>query len=131
MITIAPFFKNFFFGISTVSIGTVLVVLILAQTPEAHSAVLPYFGGNQVSVVPCTCSGGTTINLLDYGTNTIIPLIYQPGVSKLYLNQNIYGTFLLGSYTPGGGSCWMAGSPCWIYPTGGIMNSAPGTGTSL
>jgi len=131
MKTLLSFLKNLFVALPIVGVGVVSMLFIIERTPSAQSAVLPYYGGMRTAVIPCACSGNSAIILLDYSTNAPLTLVYQEGVSKLFLNQNIYGTYLLGSYTPGGGSCWMAGSPCWMYPTDGIMDSAPGAGTSL
>lgn len=89
------------------------------------------FGGLNTVFIPCTCSGGFLLYIFDYKTNTVLPLVYQAGVSFLYEYYNIFGRYLLGSYIPGAGQCLIyAGTSCTTVPSVGMLGFQPGTGTS-
>lgn len=90
-----------------------------------------YFGGKVISSVPCPCSDNTLVIIQDLVTKSPLPLIYQPGISKLYSQYNLFtpGNNVVGSYTPGLGIC-LAGGICALVPTAGTINSLPGVGTS-
>lgn len=92
-----------------------------------------YFGGRILSTITCTCTSNTLVYVQDTVTNSSLPLIYQPGVTRLYSNYNVFttGVQLLGSYTPGAGQCQIyVGTSCTSVNSRGMMNSIPGVGTS-
>ena len=113
-----------------------VMALPVAKTPRQAEAQLitgeiPY-GGHQIFWFPCTCSGNTLHVIFDYRTLRPLSLVYQPGLSVLYLYYNVFGTYLLGSYQPFTGGCFMyVGISCVPYPSEGLMGNRPGTGTSL
>lgn len=90
------------------------------------------FAGPQLFSLTCTCSG--TLLIFVYDLYSMMPkaLVYQPGVSVIYSNFNIYGQYLLGTYMPGAGYCTMA-TPigCPSISNDGMLGFLPGTGTSL
>ena len=99
----------------------------LAQTASSET---PY-GGMRSYTLTCTCSGNSLLYIMDYRTNNILSLIYQPGASILYSYYNTYGTYLLGSYSAAGSSCQIyVGEDCTEISNEGQMGSQPGTGTS-
>ena len=88
-----------------------------------------YFGGMKVMSLVCTCSGNQLIYINDYTGGGSLALIYD-GSARLYSNSNIYGTYLLGSYSSGG-ECQMIAYPdCYTITSDGSFDSNPGTGTS-
>lgn len=90
------------------------------------------FAGPQLFSLTCTCSG--TLLIFVYDLYSMMPkaLVYQPGVSVIYSNFDIYGQYLLGTYLPGAGYCTIA-TPigCPNISNDGMMGFLPGTGTSL
>lgn len=96
------------------------------------SAEIPY-GGSNTFLAECTCSVPNTWQFIyDYKTLRPLFLIYQPGASVLFEYFDIFGTFFLGSYQPGGGTCKMyVGEDCIDVYKDGLMGSQPGTGTSI
>lgn len=111
---------------------TILLVLSFG-TPQISSALATPFGGRIVSMHECFCSGGWMIYVLDAGTKTTIPILFQFGQSSLKANWNIftYGVNVLGTYTPSG-SCTMATTYCEVTITAtGTVSTLPGIGTSL
>jgi hypothetical protein len=58
-----------------------------------------------------------------------LALVYD-GSSKLYSNNNIYGTYLLGSYSNGGQCQYYVVEDCVDMNSDGKFDSNPGTGTS-
>ena len=120
---------------SILVITTLLSVGINAYQQKTYAqgsiAETPY-GGQNLFQITCTCSANTLIYILDYTTSNTLALVYQPGASTLYESQNIYGTYLLGTYQEGGGICEIVVGPtCVELTSDGQMGSAPGTGTSL
>ncbi len=121
-----------------------LVLAVLSFVPftpfPAHNtalAQLPFgpeipFGGANSFAIFCTCSANFLLPIFDYATIRPLLLVYQPGVSRLYLYYNIYGRFLLGSYAPVGSQCLMyVGTGCVRISSNGMLGFLPGTGTSL
>jgi hypothetical protein len=106
-----------------------------ALTDKALDAVtgagsVTTFGGHFLSVIPCTCSFNLLTTVFDYKTNSVLPLIYQPGVSKL-LSGTPVGFNQLGTYSPGGVCLQYAGFGCYGMPAVGISGGLPpGYGTS-
>ncbi len=88
-----------------------------------------YFGGMRTSALSCTCSGNMLIYINTYGNGGGVLALTYDGSGRLFSNNNIYGTYLLGSYTPGG-NCLMTGDPCTTVTSDGRFDSMPGTGTS-
>lgn len=89
------------------------------------------FGGMHVLAIQCTCGQNTLHYILDYRTNNLLALIYQPGSSILYSNYNLYGTYELGTYSQVTQSCQIeAGEDCVELQSDGDLGHSPGTGTS-
>lgn len=104
------------------------VVSSMTIRPEQVRAAT-YFGGMKTAMLSCTCSGNTLIYINNYATGSQLALIYD-GSGRLFSNNNIFGTYLLGSYSPGG-SCRVGAEPyCDTVNADGRFNSMPGTGTS-
>lgn len=77
------------------------------------------FGGIIKYAMPCPCTANWVLFILDK-RGAIIPLIYEPGVSLLYMMYQprpIVNT--LGSFVPGG-VCG-TGAKCIPYPTIGTI----------
>jgi len=115
------------------STGSSLLSGTGTSTASATVGASLYFGGRVTAVLPCLCSGTTLVTIFDYVTNTNLPLVYQPGFTKLYSGYNLFtpGVNVLGSYTPGTGVCLIPGTPCPIIPSVGAINSLPGVGTGF
>ncbi len=108
-----------------VIVMTSVVVLTVPRTVRAAGL---YFGGMHTVSLTCTCSGNTLMYINNYAGGSLA-LIYD-GSGRLYANNNIYGTYLLGSYSPGG-QCQMIAYPdCITIQSDGKFDSNPGTGTS-
>ncbi len=89
-----------------------------------------YFGGMKTMTLICTCSGNQLIYINNYAGGGSLALLYN-GSGRLFSNNNIYGTYLLGSYSSGGGECKMISYPeCYSVSSDGSFDSNPGTGTS-
>jgi hypothetical protein len=74
-------------------------------------AVTP-FGGQTTSMVNCTCSFNILLYVKDV-RGTVLPLIYQPGVTVLYQGYRpTSGVNVLGNYTSGGQCLIYAGTSC-------------------
>src|SRR3990172_7768667 len=98
-------------AISIVGLGLVVAVAVTFLPPHDYlralaqtSSEIPY-GGMRSYTLTCTCSGNSLLYIMDYRTNSILTLIYQAGASILYSNYNIYGTYLLGTYSSTANSC--------------------------
>ncbi len=104
------------------------VVSLMTMQPEQVRAAT-YFGGMRTAMLSCTCSGNTVIYVNNYATGSQLALIYD-GSGRIFANNNIFGTYLLGSYTTGG-SCRVGVEPyCESVNVDGRFDSNPGTGTS-
>jgi hypothetical protein len=88
-----------------------------------------YFGGMKTGTFTCTCTANQLIYIQDYATNSVLALVYD-GSAKLYSNNNIYGTYLLGSYSSGGQCQYYVEADCVDMNSDGKFDSNPGTGTS-
>jgi hypothetical protein len=88
-----------------------------------------YFGGMKTATFMCTCTGNQLIYIQDYASNGVLALLYD-GSARLYSNNNIYGTYLLGSYSSGGQCEYLVGEDCVEMSSDGKFDSNPGTGTS-
>lgn len=106
-----------------------LIVFSFSKPYEATAIGSQYFGGMKTATFQCTCSGNQLIYVQDYASNKVLALVYDKSV-KLFSNNNIYGTYLLGSYSSGGQCKYQAGEECVEMKSDGKLNSNPGTGTS-
>lgn len=103
--------------------------MVLLFLPIAQAKAVSYFGGMRLMTLSCTCTNNQLIYIRNYAKGGVLALVYD-GTSKLYSNSNIYGTYLLGSYGPGG-ECQVGAVPdCVTIQSDGKFNSSPGTGTS-
>lgn len=101
--------------------------LMAISSKEVRAAT--YFGGMRTAMLSCTCSGNTLIYINNYAGGGQLALIYD-GSGRLFANNNVFGTYLLGSYSPGG-SCRVGAEPyCEDVNVDGRFDSNPGTGTS-
>lgn len=105
----------------------VVVSLMTISSKEVRAAT--YFGGMRTAMLSCTCSGNMVIYVNNYASGGQLALVYD-GSGRLFANNNIFGTYLLGSYSPGG-SCRIGVEPyCEDVNVDGRFDSNPGTGTS-
>ncbi len=92
------------------------------------------FGGLMVFSLMCTCSDdGSSINFLDdYKTSQVLKLLYKPGQSKIFSNNEItmMMTYELGTYSQGDTCSIRAGQYCIDIQADGNYGKQPGTGTS-
>ena len=114
----------------------ILVSIILFSAtilPSISYAQVP-FGGFEVSVFPCTCTG----QFLHYFAPLFLgpvpttgALTYPMGATTAFLFGMLHpGAWALGLYTPGVQSCWVwAGKFCFPLPS--LSAITPFTGTSL
>ena len=111
-----------------------LILFVIAASPLAASAQSTSserpFGGMHLFAMQCTCGSESLHYILDYTSNTVLALLFPPG-TKLFSNNNVYATYQLGTYTPGGQSCWVEAEDCIELNADGTYGSQPGTGTSL
>ncbi len=121
-------------------IGLVLPLsLAFAQTSGvsggAGMASETSFGGLMMFSLMCSCSNdGSSINFLDdYKTNSMLKLLYKPGQSIIFSNNNITQmmTYELGSYSQGGTCSVRVGQYCVDISADGTYGKQPGTGTSF
>lgn len=88
-----------------------------------------YFGGMKTMTFMCTCTGNQLIYINNYAGGGTLALVYD-GSARLFQNNNIYGTYLLGSYSSGGSCQYYVGEDCVDMDSDGSFDSNPGTGTS-
>lgn len=90
------------------------------------------YGGQVQSTFTCTCGSSTLITIDDYATGGPKDLIYTPGSSRIFDNNNVMniGGYLLGSYSQSGSCQYYVGESCEEKESDGSMDSQPGTGTS-
>jgi hypothetical protein len=102
----------------------VAFLILLVGTMTAYSIAVPRaiagpgqpFGGQIYNIFPCTCSGNVEVFFNDLTISPPIPpgipLLYQPGVTITcpYYNQTLIGSYILGTWVPGG-QC-LTGSLC-------------------
>lgn len=96
---------------------------------RATRADASYFGGMKTGTFMCTCTGNQLIYINDYAGGGSLALVYD-GSARLFQNNNIYGTYLLGSYSSGGNCQYYVGEDCVDMSSDGSFDSNPGTGTS-
>lgn len=97
---------------------------------QATTGEIPY-GGQRVYTLTCDCSGNLLLYIYDYRTKSLLTLLYQYGASILYSYYNVYGTYLLGTYTSSGNTCQIyVGEGCVVISSQGQLGNRPGTGTS-
>ena len=109
---------------------TMIVATTFGLYPKSVFAYGQYFGGMKTATFTCSCSGNTLIYISNYaGKGGSLALVYD-GSAKLYNNHNIYGTYLMGSYSPGGQCTYYVGEDCVEMQSDGRFDSNPGTGTS-
>lgn len=115
------------FTISITTLGFAIALVVITQIPRVYAA--QYFGGMRTATLTCTCSGNVLVYVNDYKSNRVLALSYN-GTGRLFATGNIFGTYLLGSYTPGG-VCKVGVPPyCTDLTVDGTFDSSPGTGTS-
>lgn len=104
----------------------------VAAFPSLSYAQSP-FGGLEVAMIPCTCSGVALHFFAPLYLGTAVPIygyFAAPYTPTLYANYSLHpGAWALGFYTPGAQSCMMIAYPsCILYPSLGFIT--PRTGTS-
>lgn len=115
--------------ICIISLGIAGILGFIRPTPRAHAA--QYFGGIRTGMLACTCSGNMLIYINNYVNGGGSLALSYNGSGRLFSNGNIFGTYLLGSYSPGG-ICRIGIQPyCTTVRVDGSFDSSPGTGTSL
>lgn len=118
--------------IKNISISVLLASFAFIMTVSgfrATKADASYFGGMKTMTFMCTCTGNQLIYIQDYAGSGVLALVYD-GSARLYSNNNIYGTYLLGSYSSGGNCQYLVGEECVEMKSDGSFDSNPGTGTS-
>lgn len=121
--------KNKFKKIFSILGVTIALLAMLSFRVSFSNASGRYFGGMRVFSLTCTCSGNTLVYINDYASGGELALTYD-GSGRLYSNNNIYGTYLMGSYSPGGNCQMYVGEDCIEINSDGSFDSSPGTGTS-
>lgn len=93
------------------------------------ASVLLNFGGRSTAMTTCTCSLNFLIYVQDV-RGTVLPLIYQPGATVLYMQYApTSGVWMLGNYVTGGTCLIYSGNSC---VTGGTpVGTMSQLGTSL
>ncbi|HSE56800.1 MAG TPA: hypothetical protein VLB02_01810 [Candidatus Paceibacterota bacterium] len=115
-----------------VLLGVLLVAAIILtfQVQRIKAFGGNFYAGRRTGSLSCTCTNNTLIYIQDVVSNTSLALIYDSS-TKLYANNNIYGTYLMGSYSSGGQCEQYVGEECEEVKSDGTMDSNPGTGTSF
>lgn len=120
---------------STIAIPSSVFAQTEAVTGTVQAVVLPPFGGPILGVVNCTCSGNLLITIFDFRTKLTIPVIFQPGISRLnsWFNITTPSIMTLGTYAYGGQCLIYSGTSCSSVPSVGTITGFPfsGVGTSL
>lgn len=100
-------------GAGAIGISSLLGGGGAAAGGAAASAAKPLpFGGVSTAMVTCTCSGNLLIYVQDV-RGPVLPLIYQPGATMLYMQyQPRSGVNMLGQYVPGGVCTIYVGTAC-------------------
>src|SRR3989344_7487047 len=106
----------------------VLSFIPLASWPQSRTAFAQTplgperpFGGMNVFNLICACSANVLVYVIDYAGKQLLPLVYQPGVSRLYLNLNIFGRFFVGSYNIGSQCLIFIVKGCAVIPSRGMF----------
>ncbi|MBU3669011.1 MAG: peptidoglycan-binding protein [Candidatus Taylorbacteria bacterium] len=96
--------------------------------------MVDYFGGTITRTTFCSCSGKTLITVDDYATNNQVTMMYDPTISKLNMNFNIWstGAYVIGGFMSGGGECQVYnGESCDTQGTAQYtIDNVRGIGTS-
>ncbi len=108
---------------------SIAILALLSFRVSQLDASGQYFGGMRVMALTCTCSANTLIYINNYMGGGTLALVYN-GSGRLFSNNNIYGTYLLGSYSSGGNCQIYVGEDCIEVNSDGSFDSNPGTGTS-
>jgi hypothetical protein len=135
-------------NIKKIFLTSLLASILFAGPVSVYASVLPYFGGFDVAMIPCTCSGGAAIfwhlfaplyySLLPAPTIAGSPLIPLPAgaltalsTPTLFSNYVIHpGIWAEGTQIPGTQACFIGVPPaCILLPSIGFIT--PFTGTSL
>lgn len=126
-------FKIKKFRIVTVLISIHLLVSVMLVN-KVQAAGLP-FGGLEVFMLPCTCTGGAfqwhVFAPLFLGGAPTVGALAAPSTPLTYMYYYLkIKSWALGFYTPGAGSvCLFGVTPyCWVLPNEGLI--LPNTGTS-
>jgi hypothetical protein len=112
-----------------------LCLLFLFLSIPVSSYAQVKFGGRATFRIPCSCTGGaySAFFFSPLYLNSAVPtsgFITVPTTGTNYPSYFLsVGRWALGSYTPGTQVCLMTGTPCFVYPTIGVMGRA--TGISL
>jgi len=122
--------QTLFSGAFSIVLSCIAFAVAILLQPRPLEAAGKYFGGRYSGQFNCSCSGSTLIYIQDYKSNSQLKLIYQAGAAKLYSNNNVFGTYSLGSYSTGGSCMYIVGNSCQEMQSDGMMNSQPGVGTS-
>lgn len=119
--------QNFFLLILSASM---LVASVFLDT-QAKAAGGQYFGGMHTASFSCSCSGSTLLYINNYSNSgsKSLALIYN-GSGRVFSNNNVYGTYLLGSYSSGGQCMYYVAEDCVEMQSDGMLDSNPGVGTS-
>lgn len=106
----------------------------LGSSVATGPKVVDYFGGKIIATIPCTCSGQTLVTVDDYATKSAVVMLYNPAISKLNMNFNIWsvGVYVIGGLLPVGGVCSVyAGTGCTVVGAAPVtIDTFRGVGTS-
>ena len=106
-------------------------VFVSPMIASAQGAEMP-FGGMHLFSTQCTCASDSLEYILDYRTNKVLSLLYEPGRSRLYSNNNVKAMYQLGTYQITGQQCMIqSGNSCTSINADGTYGTLPGTGTSF
>lgn len=110
---------------------TIILASPFAVSAQSLSVELP-FGGQHLFTTQCTCAADSLHYIINYATDDVIALLYEPS-SKLFQNYNVYGgLYQLGSYMPTGQQCMITtGTSCVGIYADGMYGNQPGTGTTF
>ncbi len=126
--------------LKTAFLGTVAYAAQISEPSTKIDSVLAQvggmgetpFGGEYLFSVQCTCGDDNLNYILNYTDNNMLSLLYEPGQSKLFANNDEYGTYQVGTYSQASQECEIeAGDDCVDIEPDGIYGSEPGTGTSM
>ena len=83
----------------------------------AFASGLPWFGGRITTVIPCTCSVGSQVNIIGFPSIFSGSYLYFPGAAEIKGKGNVAPSrLILGHYSPGG-TCRIGVEPyCTVLP---------------
>ncbi|MBI2053659.1 MAG: hypothetical protein HYT41_02855 [Candidatus Sungbacteria bacterium] len=124
-------YMRFRFFVGPLIIALLAMGAVSPRAVSAQSAELP-FGGIHLFTTQCTCAADSLHYVINYATDDVIALLYEPS-SQLFQNYNVYGgLYQLGSYMPTGQQCMITtGTSCVGIYADGMYGNQPGTGTSF